>query len=487
MSTQVTRTHEDDMTSKYLEIRNLLSDNIDCLKELIETEWLQDGDWAVNYQNILTTEEYLAFVAIVGECDNKVPQSLLNKAVESINNNSDNMFRNVERYKEILSVISRSWRDCFINDAFYNLIFKLNNDFFRGFFLLPNIVNLITKTTFLDTLFMEKPTIDVFEIMPDELLPYIVFLDPRNNWNIFTIAMKKLLIGFSRTEKKLINKLYFSCYKEGNKYEFWINREQLAAFLMKVKSDKAIVDDLLTISSKYYAGNCCMAFKLLNLYDNYELRNSLANFRNPSVELICKLNILVMLPKIQEINSLNDIMDINIDGLMNQIPDFPRVTEARLTNPDYKMEVEPFFKYGRAIALIEPSGKFEEFPVGQSHAEKMKSIYKDKCPDGLETNEFRQYEDLAKRGTIVFCITEGEVSSFVPHVLTSDQNETLWKKISSTPDGFDIYSCVYGKDFVLPLLDGMVLNKYAFLFLTKRFCVSIESTVVLNPKVTRSA
>ena len=480
-------------TPKYDAIKYCFTlQNMDLLMELINRKDFMDQDWSDDFSEVLSIYEYLEFVGIVSsQTEAFVPTSLIDKSLEAANNNvdliikclcspHDEQSKKVSHFLSMLSYTGNRADWVFYNSMFDGFYYKLGEDFHRKRFELPRIKTFLSRNCnydYFDLLAEYNPDLDLYNVMPEELYPYIAFTyDDRAFWSLIYRWFGKL----ANNERELLDYLRYKSFSSVNAQ--WISKDKMRIFLGMVDKDRSLFQDLQVLASKYFYDNCMEAFSLLVTYD-VSLKEELLNQEDVSEELTYLLHLLLMIPADKdnkpkrEICSIKDIFDIPMEELEDALPppkkEDPDIIEIK--NPQSLSSGRPFFTYIKSLAFIDPDGEFEEFHVTVSHANVMRELYKIKCPNGTETHEFKQYADVARNGTIVFVIMGEQVSIISPCKLTEKQAATQRQKIGEANGYFELYAYLFGEGFAQKINSGYMMDRETYLTWVRRLC-HIERT-----------
>ncbi len=464
-------------TSQYATIKQLLDTNdIERLKGLVRDGWLQQQIWeGESYKSYLSVEEFLLFIYYVaGGNSVSLPRTLINMITAVINNNINASFEAFMKNKSTADLLSAILlpRDVglFYADNIDEVMPQLNDDFFRKLFTMPNIRNFIAKTNFFKDFIRAKPDSNLFELMPHDLRPYISFLPDDKYSKHFKIAIESWFPDLPDSSLRCLNYLHNEIYPS----TIWGDCNSLKTYLQLVEEDSSIIEDMNTIAGKYFYDNVLRAFKLLTLYTTTPFRKELLDFPTTQNDLIKKLNVLTLLPKLPNIQSLSDLLNIDLIELAKLVTPPEKKSKVPARDPDADKNTGPLFEHLRAIATIDINGNFIEHFVGNSHFTIIDQLYHSIIPNGEETEEFKQYEALARNGYITFCINGNQASIFIPSELTNLQYNSFISKISNTSSGFDFYANIYGKDYAQQLADGYEINKIDLLLFVELFCKRYE-------------
>ena len=467
--------------------------NMDLLMELINRKDFMDQDWSDDFSEVLSIYEYLEFVGIVSsQTEAFVPTSLIDKSLEAANNNVDLIIKCLcsphdEQNKKLSHFLSmllytETRADWFFhNSMFDDFYYKLGEDFHRKGFKFPRIKTLLSSNCNYDYFHLLReynPDLDLYNVMPKELYPYIAFTtDDRSFWSLINSWFGKL----ANNERELLDYLRYKSIASVNAQ--WISKDKMRIFLGMVDKDRSLFQALPVLASTYFYDNYMEAFSLLVTYDDVSLKEELLNQEDVSEELTYRLHLLLMIPADKdnkpkrEICSIKDIFDIPMEELEDALPppkkEDPDIIE--INNPQALSGGRPFFTYIKALAFIDPDGEFEEFQVTGLHANVMRELYKIKCPNGTETHEFKQYADVARNGTIVFVIMGEQVSIISPCKLTEKQAATQRQKICEANGYFELYAYLFGEGFAQKINSGYMMERGTYLTWVRRLC-HIERT-----------
>jgi hypothetical protein len=475
-------------TPKYDAIKYCFTlQNMDLLMELINRKDFMDQDWSDDFSEVLSIYEYLEFVGIVSsQTEAFVPTSLIDKSLEVANNNVDLIiecicsphYEQTKKVSHFLSMLfdtlNGSLLYLFSNNMFDGFYYKLGEDFHRKVFKLPWMNSVLSHNyDYFNSLAKYNPDLDLYNVMPEELYPYIAFThDDRSFWSFIYRWFGKL----ANNERELLDYLLNKSTYSGNAQ--WISRDKMRIFLGMVDKDRSLFQDLPVLASKYFYDNCMEAFSLLVTFDDVNLKEELLNQEDVSEELIYRLHLLLMIPANKDnkpkmaIRSIKDIFDIPMEELEDALPtpkkEDPDIIEIK--DPETLSIDRPFFTYIKALAFIDPDGEFEEFRVTGLHADVMRELYKIKCPNGTEAREFMRYADVARNGTIVFVIMGEQVSIISPCKLTEKQAETQRQKICEANGYFELYAYLFGEGFAQKINSGYMMDRLTYLTWVKRLC-----------------
>ena len=452
----------------------LSSNNVEYLNDFIHGEYFQNANWDDSFKGILTLEEFFIFVSYVsGFVDIEIPESFVDKTLETMSNNQNETFKLLTRNNNIKSFLFstiNSESKNLINSAFDEFIYSFDLDFIEGLLNLPNIGEEFAKGELLSNLIFYYRDIDVFNLLPERLHPYIAYLDnyPQNK-QVFYEAISKWMPNLAPDEIELLCNLHSKVFIN----ESGIDSDGLCAFLKEVKQNPIIASDLLTISSKYFKNDFMLAYRLITKYrEKQQLRKDLASNTNINDTLIMKLLLIILLQKNEKINSLEDVYQLDLNKLIIATKEIIKTSSKEkvyIKDPDGACSSKPFFNYHEEIAIIDKEGVFDFFRV-KYHKDSAKEAYQKYCPEGTAVEEFQQYEEMVKSGLIVFCICESHVSILIPDALSKEQKNTLVEKIKNAPEGFTLFANAYGVDYTYELNDGLGMDKSLFLVLVEVIC-----------------
>ncbi len=450
----------------------------DYINSTVDNDDIYDS-WDDDYSGILTDEEFFDFIICISKLVNVcVPQYLLNKAKDTFNDKTQLVnayFLNNADFRKMLANSCNPYEDDELNPWFKEFTFELSEDLITKVFHSKEMKDTTFNPDSIPYLVNRRPGINLYNVLPTEFLPYIVYLSGSDRYLAATHrAIDSWFMEDKPNDKELVHNLFSSSLSHNNRP--WIDPEQLFIFFKIATQDKSIVSDLNEISSRYFGGQYLKAFKLLFLFNHLGLGDYLLRSNEEiSEDFIKKLKALLILDVNNEyvFSSLDEIIMFDLGDFTKKLPSEAKDYFPEAHNP-LDFTDHNFFGYSKSLAFIYPNGEFEEIPV-ISHEFTMNNKYKSICPDGVEIEEFKQYEDCAKNGVIVFVVFGKQVTVFLPYDIIHPQGVTLFEKVGNTEDGFEIYANIYGEDFAEDMFSGYSMERDDFLLALSVYC-SIQDT-----------